>query len=349
MSEAQKAYIELYDNFYSGKNRKAMFHCFTKLIEAIRCNDFSVLPKICTDDCIADYSTVGRLTGIEEIADGLKWPGPEVPIKKSTIWNFVARSNETGKGQQSVYIQTIMAIDDGVNIFPFLYGGQYCNSFIKTSEGWKINHIRFDLAYEFGNNLFVKDAWFLIDPQQFNGHKPMINSELEAPWYAIPEDCEPQSDAEQIFELQFEKVFGMDNGDYHLSMLPVADDHWQDFGVGNDYHGKKEYNNFLKSKHHKEARMQHANRMGDLKIEGDHAMAWMPRGEDHRLRNRVFTHENIHSMVTTGGHMIYAKKIEGKWIMYRIQFTLQKVEFIPIDDSTLAYDEFIVGGKKWNW
>lgn len=54
--------------------------------------------------------------------------------------------------------------------------------------------------YEDGNNSYVKDKWKLMDYGVFYGHTPMINEELDAPWFAIPIDDEPQSDAEQILK-----------------------------------------------------------------------------------------------------------------------------------------------------
>lgn len=344
--KTQQDFGPMYETFYTGENRKAIYKAFRSLLECIRTDDYSTLSEICTTDCVAEFSTVGKMKGIDEIAAGLKWPGPDCNVKKAQIWNFVARSNNEGFGQQCAYIQNCMAIDDGINLFPFLYGGQFCNSYQKIEGQWKITHIKFDLAYQFGNNLFVRGAWKLLDPAIFNGHWPMINSELDAPWYVIPEDCEPQSDEEQVLELQFEKIFGMDNGDFHLTLQPVTEDHFQNFKP-RGYYGKRDYNNFLKGKHHKESRLQHANRMAEVHVYGDKAVAWLPRGEDHRLRNRVFNRKTIHSMVTTGGHKVWARKEDGRWKMYRLRTILVPTQFDEIDDSVLQYDEHVVGGRTW--
>ena len=342
----QKDIENKYVDFYTGENRKAIYKLFRSLLECIRSDDYSNIAEIVTPDCICEFSTVGKMVGPEEIAKGLKWPGPECNVKKAQIWNFVARSSKEGKGQQIAYTQQAMAIDDGVNLFPFLYGGQFCNSYEKINGEWKITHIRFDLCYAEGNNLFVRGKWQLMDPVIYNGHWSVINAELDAPWYVIPEDCEPQSDEEQVLELQFEKIFGMDNGDYHLTLQPVTDDHFQNFKP-RGYYGKRDYNNFLKGKYHKECRLQHANRMAEVHVYGDKAVAWLPRGEDHRLRNRVFNRENIHSMVSTGGHKVYARKEDGRWKMYRLRTILVPVQFDPIADDVLQYDEHVAGGRTW--
>lgn len=340
-----KEYLERYLKFYSGENRKAIYVCFAKLVDAIRSNDFSELPSILTKDCIAEYSNAGTAQGIDNIIKMLRWPGPECQVRKSTIWNFVARSDRKGKGQQSAYIQSVMAIDDGVNIYPFTYGGVYCNSYVETEEGWKISHIRFDLIYADGNTLFVADRWPLVEAEKFSGHDhPVIVAELDAPWYVIPEDCEPQTDEEQIFELQFKKTFGFDRGEFHLP-LSVAVDDMEQFAEGK---GKRSYVNFLKYKQHKETALEHANRMGSCLIEGDRAVAMMPRGEEHRLRDRVYTRENIHSMVTTGSHKLYARKEDGVWKLEKLEFGFIPTEenrFIPMDDDVVAFDEFVLGRR----
>lgn len=337
-------YTKKYLDFYSGPNRKAMFLCFVKLVDAIRTDDYSSLRDILTEDCIAEYSTCGKATGIKDIAEMLKWPGPDCGVRKSTIWSFVARSNTSGDGAQSAYIQSVMAVDDGVNIFPFTFGGVYCNTFRKTPQGWRISHIRFDLVYADGNTCYVEDNWTLVEAEKYSGHTPVIVAELDAPWYVIPQDCEPQSDAEQIFELQFKKTFGFDRGEFHLP-LSVASEEVQQF---REEAGKRNYVNFLKYKQHKETNLEHANRMGSCIIDGDHAVAMMPRGEEHRLRDRVYTRDNIHSMVTTGSHKLYAQKENGVWKLLRLEFGFtprEETRFIPMDDNVIAFDEFVLGRR----
>lgn len=337
-----KEYFEKYLEFYTGENRKAMYRCFATLVDAIRSDDFSELDNVLTQDCIAEYSTTGKAIGIEKIKEMLKWPGPEVNVKKATIWNYVSRSNKEGKGQQSAYVESVVAIDDGKNIFPFTYGGVYCNSYVKEDEEWKISHIRYDLIYADDNNGFVMNKWALISPELYSGHKPVIVSELDNPWTVIPDDCEKQSDAEEIFELQFKKVGGFDRGDFNLP-LSIATEDMQQFS---EEPGNRNYVNFLKYKQHKEPNLMHANRMGNVIINGNEAYAIMPRGEEHRLRDRVYTRENIHSMVTTGDHRMWAEKIDGVWKLKKIGFggtPSEEIRFIPMPDDVIAFDEYVLG------
>lgn len=343
------------NEFCSGENRRAMHRAFLMLVEALRTNDFSVLGEICTADCKADFSTVGHLSGIEEMQKKLAWKGPDTNVSRATVWNFTARSSET-RGQQTAYVQFIRAIEDGEELYPFLYGGEFANSFVCDNGVWKFSHIRFDLCYEEGNNLFVYPDWKLIDYAKYCGHEPMINAELDNPWLVIPDDCEPQTDEEQIFELMYRYAFAFDHGDFRFLQSFVTEDffingskhrkdYWSAPLESGDFLGHRMVSDFLRDKYHKEAKMMHACRMGSIEMHGDTAVAYMPRGEEHRLKNRQLTHENVHSIFSTALHFIYAKKVEGVWKMYK--YRIEPIsEVIPTWDDCLEYHEYLLEGKS---
>ena len=349
-------YNEAYQAFYKGENRKAMHKVFCRFIEMLRNDDLSALDDVMTIDCQADLSTVGHLKGIEEIKEKIGWPGPVCNVSKITIWNFVARSNGD-HGCMFAYVQCCRAIEEENDIYPFLFGGQFVNSFIKHASKWKIDHIRFDLVYEEGNDLFVKDKWKTINYGLYSGHEPMINAELDSPWRVIPDDEEPQSDAEEIFELMYKYAFVFDNADFEYMHEFVTDDFWIN-GSGldlpnpdnppraGDFVGLRSVNDFLKSKHKNEAKMIHSCRMGKIVFEDENtAHAYMPRGEEYRLKNHNLDRESIHSMVTTATHHIYAKKINGKWLMYKYRIT-PELRFDPMNDDEILYDEYIREGDR---
>lgn len=344
-----------YEQFCSGENRKAMHRVFLRFIEALRSDSFECLPEICTSDCRADFSTVGHLAGIAEMQSKLKWPGPEINISKATVWNFTARSKDEN-GQQLAYVQFTRGIDDGEQLWPFQFGGEFCNSFVCENGVWKLSHVRFDLCYEKGNNLFVRGHWKLMDYAKYSGHEPMINAELDNPWLVIPNDCEPQTDEEQIFELMYKYAFAFDHGDFHFLQTFVTEDfmingsaHRKDYWTmpleSGDFFRHRSVSDFLRDKYHKEARMMHACRMKHIEINGDTAVAYMPRGEEHRLKNRMLTRDNVHSVFSTALHFIYAKKINGEWKMYK--YRIEPVsEQIPVEDECLEYHEYLQGGER---
>ncbi|MCR4634456.1 MAG: nuclear transport factor 2 family protein [Erysipelotrichaceae bacterium] len=344
-------YDAAYQEFYSGENRKAMHKAFCDLIEMLRTDDFSKINEVLTQDCLADLSTVGHLKGIEEIKEKIGWPGPACNVSKITVWNFVARSHED-RGRMFAYVQCTRAIETDEDLYPFLFGGQFVNSFVKEDGIWKMDHIRFDLIYEEGNDLFVKDKWTTINYGLYSGHEPMVNAELDSPWRVIPDDDEKLSDEEEIFELMYKYAFVFDNADFEFMHTFVTDDFWingsgedlpypDDPPRSGDFPGLRAVNDFLKSKHRNEAKMIHSCRMDRIEYEDENTVhAYMPRGEEYRLKNHNPDKESIHSMVTTAMHHIYAKKIDGIWRMYKYRIT-PELRFDPMSDEQIRYDEYI--------
>lgn len=348
--------LSSYINFYSGENRKAIYKNFCRLIGSLRTDSFDSFQTLFTPDCIADVSMTGHGEGIDDMVKLLRWPGPEMDIKKITIWNFVARSHGTA-AQQSAYVQCIFAKEDEEHVYPFVFGGHFVNSFIMEKNSWKIKHLKFDLMYESGNNSYVKDKWILMDYGIFYGHKPMINAEIDSPWHVIPEDDEPQTDAEQIFECEFKLNFGMDGGDFEIVEETFAEDvrfimsahrnvnKYNSTQTDGNYYGKAACSNFLKSKHHKEPRLQHTDSMAGLVIEGGSATACMFRSEFNRIANRIYTPDNIHSNVNTVLHKNKFVKENGEWKL--LEFNYQPVlDFVKVPDECLSYDDYVCGGQK---
>lgn len=349
-----KMNYEKYQKFYSGEVRKAIHTCFCRFIECFRNNTFDNLDELCAKDCIVDFTTIGHVEGLENLKKAFLWPGPCTPISKATIWNFVARS-QGHKAVQSAYVQYSRAIDDGVNLYPFLYGGEFSNSYIYENGTWKLSHIRYELCYEYGNNRFVYGHWSLMDYQKYNGHSPTINPELDNPWLSIPNDQEMQSDEEQIFELMSKYAYAFDHGDFAFLRTFTTENFFingskhrkeaKDIMESGDYLGHREVSDFLRDKFHKEARMMHACRMKDIIIDGNKAVAYMPRAEEHRLKNRVLNRENVHSMFSTAMHYIYAEKDgNNQWKMYK--YRIEPVsEQIAVEDDCICFDEYVLRGK----
>lgn len=351
-------YLQKYLDFYSGENRKAIYKNFSGLIDSLRTDNFNSFDQLFTSDAVADISMTGHHKGIQQIIKGIRWPGPEMAIRKISIYNFVSRSHND-IAQQSAYIQCIFAQEDKDNVYPFVFGGHFVNTYIKKNNVWKIKHLKFDLMYESGCNSYVKDKWKLIDYGIFYGHTPMINAEIDSPWYVIPVDDEPQTDAEQIFDCEFKLNFGMDGGDFEIVKSTFSKDirfimsahkninKYNPTQTDSDYYGAAACCNFLKGKQHKEPRLQHTDTMADIIIDNDRATAYMFRSEYNRIANRIYTRENIHSTVNTVLHKQLFRKEQGEWKL--LEFNYQPILiFQKVDDDCLAYDDYICGGTKWS-
>jgi hypothetical protein len=349
-------YLNKYLDFYQGPNRKAIYKLFCEFIEALRTDNMEALSGLLTEDCAADISMVGKVQGRDACLKALAWPGPQMDIRKIMFWGFLSRSHN-GIAQQYSHIQAIFAQDDGVDVYPFVFGGQFCMSYRIEDELWKISHIRFDLVYESGNNVFVKDKWKLIDYNIYFGHDPMINSYFDAPWVVIPEDDEPQSDEELVLESSWVAAHGMDTGAFDYSIRYISNDNQMDMGARNtasksgnvdtSYSGPRSQIDWQKGKFHKEPHLQHAMSFGDLIVNGNWAKGWTFRSEWNRLYHKIYTRENIHSMAVTAGSIGTNQKEDGIWKAASGKF-IPIVEFVPVDDDCLQFDEYICGGRKWS-
>ena len=350
-------YLENYLNYYTGENRKQIFKIFFDFINCLRTNDYDTMKTLLSDDCIADISMTGHFEGAGQVCEGLSWPGPKMDVQRITFSSFVCRTHDC-EARQCAYTQHLYALEDEKNVFPFTFGGEFNNSYRKINGQWKISHIRYDLMYEDGNNSYVKDKWKLMDYGVFYGHTPMINEELDAPWFAIPIDDEPQSDAEQIFEVEFKNNIGQDGNVFHLSQSIYTDDIALDFSnhknvnknysvkSDSNYYGRKAAANFFKAKSHKEARLQHIASMVELKINGNTARAYMMRSEYHRIKNNIYNKKTIHEHPVVALHQIDFVKEKNQWKMKRMSY-YPIMEFLPIGDDCICFDDYICGDQFW--
>jgi hypothetical protein len=349
-------YLEQYCQFYTGENRKAIYRIFYKFIDCLRTEQLDELQTLLTDDCIGDFSTVGHHEGKQDIANALRWPGPQMDIRRKTIWNFIMRSHGD-TAQQYAYTQSVYAQEDENDVYPFVFGGHFCMTYKKINGVWKISQIKYDLTHESGNNLYVRGAWKLMDYAQYMGHQPMIHHVTDAPWVKIPVDDEPVSDIEAALEAgmianyledtnAFDDMFQVYSKDISADLSARGNKNKSVAGNGDSsYYGPLSMIDFQRGKFHKEARLQHTTNMGDIIINGDEATICSFRSEFQRLYHKVYTKANIHSIVYTAYNDTKMRREDGQWKMLSSGY-YPCVKFLPLDDDCLQYDELICGGQK---
>ncbi len=271
-----------------------------------------------TEDVAGHFSHVGETRGQEELVRALTWKGMPMNVSRRQIVNFVVRT-DGDKACQSAYEMVLMGYDNGSFLFPFEYGGKYVNTYVRTEEGWKISEIRYDLDWEKGNTYFAKD-WRFLDYKIFAGHKPMISSEYDSPWAAVPENDEELTDEEQISEVMFRYSFGLDNCDWELHRASYTDEIIFYAGDKVMEAGARNLVNNFKNTSHKEAALEHAIRIVDIQVDGDEAVLKGYRIEPHRLGSKNLNRDTLNQNFYSARYTNKLRKIGGTWKMYEIRY-----------------------------
>ena len=72
----------------------------------------------------------------------------------------------------------------------------------------------------------------------------------------------------------------------------------------------------------------------------------MIRSEYNRIKNNIYTKETVHTQPLTAIHEIHACKENGTWKMKQMAY-YPIMEFMPMDDDCICYDDYICGDAFW--
>lgn len=318
---------------------KALFENFTIALE-----DFEPerIRQYTTEDVCAKISYAGEAQRQDGVVELLRWKGMQMNVSRRWIMTFALRISGN-KAVQYSYLLNMMGVDDGAFLFPFEYGGRVSCIYENTKNGWKIKEIKFDLDWVFGNTYFAKD-WKLIDYRMWHGHAPLICTEYEAPWNALPETEEEMSEIEQIKEALCQYSVACDNQDYITMKQGLTDDfHW--------YSGTNKKNAELicpdlrsfillnKSVAHKEPTLEHPIKVVDISVKGDEAELLGYMVQPHRLRTKVLNKETINHHFYTAVYHGKLRKVDGKWKLYEVYYLEPRVFFEKCYDRVHYLDK----------
>lgn len=315
------------------RKRDIIKSVFEEFVTALETFQPEKIRTIVTDDVKGHFSNVGETEGKDALIAALTWKGMKMNVSRRTITNFVVRTC-SDKAQQSAYVMSLIGYDNGSFLYPFEFGGKFVNSYLLTEDGWKISEIRYDMDWEKGNTYFAKD-WKFIDYKIYAGHRPMINSEFESPWAAIPENDEELTDKEQIIENMFKYSFGLDNCDWNLHHGSYTDDVIFYAGDSVMESGARNLINNFKNTSHKEPALQHAIKIVDIKLEGEEATLYGYRIEPHRLGSKNLNRDTLHQSFYSAKYVNKLRKVDGKWKMYELHY--KSGVFFEIDKERKHY------------
>ncbi|USK58099.1 nuclear transport factor 2 family protein [Peribacillus asahii] len=270
--------MKLNDNFKTvpnkeNPNRSEIQHIFLTFSKALEENDVSSIRNYFTSDAEAIFSNLGQFKGADAIVTGLTQSIPEIDIVRYKITNsYIAVSGELA--QQSAYLMGVLANDTGESeLDNFQFGGHFTNTYIHTTEGWKISELRFELDWYQGNQDFVfnwdldagRGGW----RQKINA--PAILSELDAPWRVFPNSDEQGTDKEQIAETYIRYAWALDQADFDLLTTTFTEDAKADMSPFGPMDGQREIVSLLKLLRIGQPYMQHAATNFHVNVTGDTA------------------------------------------------------------------------------
>jgi ketosteroid isomerase-like protein len=317
--------------------RKAIKDVFEAFLEALKRNDRKGILALLAKDVTADISMTGQVQGAKDVSEAFDWVDKDYTKKKFTVTNFVCRMKD-GIAQQSAYIQVLLANIERGYLFPFEFGGEFLLSYRLENEVWKISSIKFDMQWEKGNTYFKKD-WNFLDYVLHKGGNNTIVSEFDAPWRVIPDTEELGSEEEQIVDAFARYAWGLDNTDFDICRSCMTDDIYAIMPHSN-YSGVRNLIAFFKNVNHKEAAVQHAARVVDIRYSDNKTKAQvvMYRIEPHRLGTKTLTKENIDYNVYSARYDCDMVKENGLWKFVKIDYK-GKVFFEFSESNNMFVDE----------
>lgn len=300
------------------RKRDEIKQVFEAYVTALENFDADAVGELVTEDVKGHYSNLGELEGKAALIEGLRWKGMKMNTSRRRVLNFVVHTNGD-LAQMSGYVMSLIGYDDGKFLFPFEFGGKYVITLRRIDGSWKMSEIRYDMDWEKGNTYFAKD-WKFIDYKIYAGHRPMISSEYDSPWAAIPENDEQLTDEEQIKENMFKYSFGLDNCDWTLHKDSYTDDIVFYAGKSVMESGARNLINNFKNTSHKEPALEHAIKITKIEVNGDEATMYGWRVEPHRLGSKNLNRDTLHQSFYSAKYENKLRKVDGKWKMFEIHY-----------------------------
>ena len=195
---------------------------------------------------------------------------------------------EGNQAQQIAYLNGLWSDNTDSNYQHYCWSGQMANHWVKTSEGWRMDSLRFDLNLDDYNilgrreddlsfilnkgpgNIEFQSNWIGITDKLgwFKGTPlPAICPELDAPWFVIKNPENIGSDLEQVEELFYKYCFAIDTDCFTLFTQTFSP-----YLIANIFWGSQDFRQLLQTLKLNRAgsrRCQHMGKLGKWIVKDD--------------------------------------------------------------------------------
>lgn len=308
---SKQDYIEIKQTFlqmirgWEARNPELMDGCFT--------SDVRCFMSIVKDD---PHGGCHGIPGMRQIVECT----PKTDTLIIRTYNFAARIDGDFAAQSCAIVADAGTTKQAYESFTFT--GLFCNEFRKTSEGWKICQIRFDLTDCCGSDTRFLNNWYLGKPESgwYEGiHLPVICGELDNPWRSVPVSQAELTDEELIEEAFACYAYGIDTLCFANLDCILSPDFLSNMAPFSTM-DKRSFMQTLKLHRQPSRHWLHPVKTATVHIQGDVANAVFYRTAGHGPRFIPLAADNIDQELACARYEVKFRKEEGIWKLLRLDY-----------------------------
>lgn len=154
MSEENNVEERLQDLF----DRDEISRKLVAYTRALDCRDWKALEEIFLPEAVADYEIAGSNDGLDEIIETCKTALCGLTSSQHLIGNIVV-DVDGDNAIASCYLHAQHYLISGSGVNTFVVAGTYTDRFVRTGNGWRIEHRHLSTTWTDGNaGIFAEAA-----------------------------------------------------------------------------------------------------------------------------------------------------------------------------------------------
>ncbi len=333
----QKSLKERSGEIRMNQDKKTIRTMFEQFTTAWHSRETDVLDQLLLPDCHIDFSIFKKGITRDELKKELAVRTRNQTYSRFEVFNFVCCIGED-KAQQSATIGGIFVDESGERPDSFGFTAKMSNTLVKTENGWRYSAMRLDLAGESdnhgklrttgigvmlmnGDTSFVEN-WNLI-PNEVGWHEGSrmfsVVPEVDAPWYAIKDRIDVDTDEEQITETIYRYCYALDfdcielyDGVFSKNAHVVYND--------NRMYDKRTASEMLRFEREGGIGSHHVLYPYSIDVQGDLAYVRAYRSGMDYIPAEVLVGEKKHQNWLAGRYNLVFTKEDGVWRILRLNY-----------------------------
>lgn len=323
------------------ENYELLYSKVKDFLKSWESKDVDKLNEIFKSDLICYLSTVVEyIDGSQHSRSGIKnfiLDTPNSDYFHISMYNFVCRYNSS-KAQTS-FITVGRAINRiNEHICSFEFTAEFVISWENVNDEWLGYEMRMQVT-DYHGDLEIFKSWYFEDQKAkwYPGiHLPVIQGELDNPWFVIQNSERIMSDQEQIEEQLYRFAFGEDMLAFNQVEATLSDDFLAEMAPW----GIMDKRLFMTAvKHHRTRTLTWAHPLKIKSIElNDNVadvVAYRITGHRQRTRETILDESNYNHEFSCAHYRLRLKKINNIWKLFEFHYYLGIQDLGEYIDSDL--------------